>query len=328
MTRPSPWTLLGAVLRGGVLLVVVIAVLAPLAFAWWVSGRVIGQEGRDPLEAEDPALAELDPAKVAGLAFRDIEFRTQDDLVLRGWWVPAEVTAAQRVGVVFVHGRGGDRRAGLRLTPALHRVGYDVLLYDSRDHGKSDRSPAGTAFGSGMLDVLAAQAFLRREPAVGRVAAFGASQGATNALLAAALDPKGIDAVIADGAGTSMYALLRHQRSLAFAPDWQVNLCARMALLRMGRIRIRQSLFDPESGPGSIIERIAPRPLLLIHGSEDPLVSVEGAREMYRRAGEPKELWVIEGGGHLDYTDRDEYAARVTDFLERHVRGSRIESRR
>jgi pimeloyl-ACP methyl ester carboxylesterase len=318
MTRRTPRNLLRALLGGAALLVVALAVLAPLGFAWWVSGRVIGQEGRNSAEAEDPALVQLDPAQVAGLAFREVEFPTQDGLVLRGWFVPADVSGTERVGVVSVHGRGGDRRNGLRLAPPLHRAGYDLLLYDSRDHGKSDRSPTGTAFAGGVLDVLAAQAFLRRDAGVVRVAAIGGSQGATNALLAAALDAKAIDAVIADGAGTSMYALLRHQRSLAFAPDWLVGLCARTTLLRMGRIR--QGLFDPESGPASLIERIAPRPVLLIHGSQDPLVSADGAREMYRRAGEPKELWIIEGGGHLDYTDREEYAARVSEFLARHLR--------
>lgn len=218
---------------------------------------------------------------------------------------------------VVAHGRGGSRRSGLPISEALQRAGYDVLLYDSRDHGESDRSAAGTAFSGGYQDLLAAQDFLRREVGAARVAAIGESQGATNALIAAALDPDAIDLVIADGAGTSMYALLRHQRSLSFAPDWLVSLSARMTLARMGQVR--QAL-APEAGPVSIIDRIAPRPLLLIHGSDDPLVSVDGARELYARAGEPKELWVIEGGGHLDYTHREEYGQRVVSFLDRHLR--------
>jgi dipeptidyl aminopeptidase/acylaminoacyl peptidase len=46
------------------------------------------------------------------------------------------------------------------------------------------------------------------------------------------------------------------------------------------------------------IDRISPRPLLLIHGDKDDLVPVEHARRLYEKAGEPKELVVIPGAGH------------------------------
>ena len=114
MTQPAARTLLRALLRGGALLGVVLAVLAPLGFAWWVSGRVIGQEGRSPLEAEDRALAELDPGKVAGSRFERSSYGPRMISCSAGGGFPPQFTGAERVGVVSVRGRGGDRRAGLR----------------------------------------------------------------------------------------------------------------------------------------------------------------------------------------------------------------------
>jgi uncharacterized protein len=46
------------------------------------------------------------------------------------------------------------------------------------------------------------------------------------------------------------------------------------------------------------IDKISPRPLLLIHGDKDDLVPVEHARKLFERAGEPKKLVIIPGAGH------------------------------
>jgi dipeptidyl aminopeptidase/acylaminoacyl peptidase len=43
---------------------------------------------------------------------------------------------------------------------------------------------------------------------------------------------------------------------------------------------------------------IAPRPLLLVHSTHDPVVSVVDSRRLYEKAGEPKEMFILEGGEH------------------------------
>jgi fermentation-respiration switch protein FrsA (DUF1100 family) len=63
------------------------------------------------------------------------------------------------------------------------------------------------------------------------------------------------------------------------------------------------------------IARISPRPLFIVHGSADDVVSVEDARRLYARAGEPKELAIVEGAGHR--LRHDERAmALVVDWLK------------
>jgi len=46
------------------------------------------------------------------------------------------------------------------------------------------------------------------------------------------------------------------------------------------------------------IDRISPRPLLLIHGDADEVVPLEQAHKLYQKAKQPKELAIIRGAKH------------------------------
>ncbi len=50
--------------------------------------------------------------------------------------------------------------------------------------------------------------------------------------------------------------------------------------------------------PVNHVSGISPRPLLLVHGSLDETVPVSHAYELYDKAGEPKQLIVLDGAGH------------------------------
>ncbi|MBE0479945.1 MAG: alpha/beta fold hydrolase [Dehalococcoidia bacterium] len=46
------------------------------------------------------------------------------------------------------------------------------------------------------------------------------------------------------------------------------------------------------------IDRIAPRPILIVHGDRDETVPPRHAWMLYEKAGEPKEIAIIDGAGH------------------------------
>ena len=46
------------------------------------------------------------------------------------------------------------------------------------------------------------------------------------------------------------------------------------------------------------VERLAPRPLLLVHGTADQILDAEASRDIYARAQEPKRLELYDGAGH------------------------------
>jgi len=67
--------------------------------------------------------------------------------------------------------------------------------------------------------------------------------------------------------------------------------------------------------PVKYVAGIAPRPLLLVHGSGDETVDVSHVYKLYDRAGEPKQIIIVEGAGHRLRQD-DRAMAIVTDWLK------------
>jgi len=53
--------------------------------------------------------------------------------------------------------------------------------------------------------------------------------------------------------------------------------------------------------PELVVDRISPRPLLLIHGDRNGLHHPDEATELHRRATEPKELVLLEDAGHTEW---------------------------
>jgi fermentation-respiration switch protein FrsA (DUF1100 family) len=46
------------------------------------------------------------------------------------------------------------------------------------------------------------------------------------------------------------------------------------------------------------VGKISPRPLLIVHGTQDDVVPLDSSRALYERAGEPKDIIIIQGAGH------------------------------
>lgn len=67
--------------------------------------------------------------------------------------------------------------------------------------------------------------------------------------------------------------------------------------------------------PINYVAGIAPRPLLLVHGSKDDVVDIGHAYRLYDKAGEPKKMVVIEGVGHRLRRD-DKTMATVLEWLK------------
>jgi uncharacterized protein len=72
--------------------------------------------------------------------------------------------------------------------------------------------------------------------------------------------------------------------------------------------------------PFEDIETISPRPMLFITGSEAH--SREFSEDAYKRAGQPKELFVVPGAGHVDLYDRVNLIpfVKLTEFFKTNLK--------
>jgi fermentation-respiration switch protein FrsA (DUF1100 family) len=60
-------------------------------------------------------------------------------------------------------------------------------------------------------------------------------------------------------------------------------------------------LFLDNSGESTdFIDEIAPTPILVIHGTDDPVVPFKFGQNTFDNAKKPKDFWVVSGGMHTD----------------------------
>lgn len=240
--------------------------------------------------------------------YEAVEFATEDGLTLRGWWFPQPDTTRVVVGAT---GHKGAKTDLLGIGSGLWRAGNNVLLFDYRGCGESDPAPLSVGFYE-QADLRAAVRFARARIPDARLGLVGFSMGAALTILIAAADPA-IRGVIADSA----YATLAGVVGAAYG---RYRVPSRPFLAFSDRYNgwrhgYRYDALRPVDSVGAL----APRPLLIIHGTGDGVTPVAHAHQLYAAAGEPKELWIAEGAHHCGayFLDRHAYVARAAAFFER-----------
>ena len=287
----------------------------------------------EQLVYETPKPIVSTPANL-GLRFASVTVPSRDDHIsLKGWFIPG-VLADGRLTVermiIVVHGTRTNRESPgdhlLQLTGALAHNGLGVLSFDMRGMGESP--PAPLSMGNlEQRDVLGAVDFLRTGtppfPELGRprvIGGLGISMGAATLLLAAAREPA-IQAVVSDSAYADAAPLLERE-----IPKRSVAVVGRIpgafapSALAMARILYGVDLFDAR--PVGSIARIAPRPLLLIHGAADDYVPVSNFQQLAAAATSPAKArvttWLVPKTRHAQAFKNTGavYVARVTAFFD------------
>jgi pimeloyl-ACP methyl ester carboxylesterase len=219
------------------------------------------------------------------------------------------------LGFVVAHGFTGSwRRPDLRgVVDGLAAQG-GVVCFDFRGHGGSaGRSTVGD------LEVEDLQAAVRwaRELGYTRLVTVGWSMGAAVAIRQAALHGA-VDAVVAVS-GPSRW----HYRGTA-----AMRLVHRAIESRSGRLvaarvygtRIAATGWTPPpEPPDAVVGRIAPTPLLLVHGDADHFFPLEHARWLAAAAGGTAQLWVEAGFGHAESAATPELVGRIAAWARQAV---------
>lgn len=261
----------------------------------------------------------------------EVRFRTRDGLGLVGTYLKARTP--RRSGVmVFCHEYLSDRWSALPYADHLRDLGFDLFSFDFRNHGRSESDPAYNPLqwvtDHEVADLDAALAYLRNRPDADRagVGLFGISRGGGTALCVASRDPR-VWGVISDGAfptrGTMSSYIIRWAKiyvSNKFL--WKMVPMAVYEFVAWdARRRTQAKLNCRYAKVEQAVARLAPRPWLSIHGAKDAYIGVDIAKGLFNRAGEPKELWIVEGAKHNRCREQNNaaYQARVASFVGRYA---------
>lgn len=235
-----------------------------------------------------------------------VSFPSRDGTRLAGWWLPHP---RARAVAVLCHGYVANRCEVLGVALELYRLGFSCLLFDFRAHGESGGRYTTIGIRE-VQDALGAVDFVA--PFGLPILLFGSSMGGAVAIMAAARDGR-VGAVIADSAYARLSDAANSWWEAGFGPVLG-KLCRPVKYLAMWMTRSSLA----EAQPVRDIGRIAPRPLLLIHGDRDHLVPLHHAYALYQAAGEPRTLWVANGGGHVQarVDQPEQYYGQIAHFIE------------
>lgn len=236
---------------------------------------------------------------------RTTTLTTRDGVDLSARLDPAAPDAPQDGPVhVVTHGFTGTwRRPAVRAV--VERLAHHgpVLSYDLRGHGASGgESTVGAVEDEDLRTaVLAARRLADDDgrPVVTIGFSLGASVTVRHAGLHRTPDDGGADAVVAvSGPSRWNYRGTAPMRRLHVG---MLTPAGRHVLLRRFRTRVADGGWEPPPlPPDTLAGRIAPTPLLLVHGDADPWFPLEHALWLHEAAGPTSTLWVEPGMGHAE----------------------------
>jgi uncharacterized protein len=263
----------------------------------------------------------IDPGACAdfGLVCEDVQFNSAiDNIPLKGWFIDSPGTKT----VLIVHGRDGvrsDKTIGLMdIARGLQAHGYDVLMYDARDHGAS----GGERYTLGALEVRDVEGALDYLKSRGQtqIGVMGYSMGGAEVLRTAPTHPE-MAALVTDSSFADAAPLLDYKLASVSGVPAIFNPGIRL----MSHLLVGVDVWALK--PEQELAQLGDRPVLLINSAEDTLddfVPIEQFHRLEQAAASNPNLhsWAAPGRGHVKsyQNNPDEYMSRVLTFFDDHLK--------
>lgn len=202
--------------------------------------------------------------------------------------------------VVFFHGNFGNVSNHFPQAVFLIKQGFDVLSFDYQGFGGSEGKPSPKkTIEDGLASVRYAKEHLRGKGVV----LFGQSIGAAVAAVTAARDTS-VRAVVLESGFTTYRAITKDVMKRGWL-TWPFSFFLPALIVRR------------RDDPVDNVAAIAPRPLLILHGTKDKVIPFRMSEALFARAQEPKTFWAVEGADHLQCQRMggEEYKRRIGEFF-------------
>ncbi len=227
--------------------------------------------------------------------------------------------------IIFLHGYGGRKEDALTLAEFVCKEGYAILAIDAVYHGErrvegatlysTDLERTKRGFIQTVIDLRRAVDFLetRNEIDPNKIGYAGGSMGGIIGAIFIGVEPR-VKAAVLVVPGGNISLMVRKSQHPAIPP---IREYLRKAGISYEEL---QKIMDPID-PLNFIWRFAPRPVQFHIGKYDEIVPTEAGKQLYERAGEPKEVYWYDAGHNVPL---DLVLARALDFFDRHLKGKRI----
>lgn len=237
-----------------------------------------------------------------GLKYEEVRFKSSDGVMLYGWFLPAQGKA--RGTVLYLHGNAENistHIGNVYWLPARH---YNVFLPDYRGYGGSQGSPSLAGVQD---DITSAMGYLLKRTDIDteRIVIFAQSLGGSLAIYNVAHSPyrANIRALISESA-FSDYRTIAREKLASFWLSWPLQWPLSFTI-------------DDDFSPLPEVCKISPIPLLIIHGDKDRVVPLSHGQALFAAAKQPKEMWVVPDGGHIEAFRHKKYQQKLLEYLER-----------
>ncbi|HET8562984.1 MAG TPA: alpha/beta hydrolase [Candidatus Binatia bacterium] len=265
--------------------------------------------------------------------------------------IPDDLRPGERRSAFLVlHGFGGNKAGHGQIVIAqqLAEWGYVTMRFDFRGCGESEGEHGRILCLDQVADTSNAVTYMANRPEVDpeRIALVGSSFGAAVAIYTGGADQR-VAAVISSGGWGDGERKFRRQHPTAEAWARFTNMLeeGRRYRERTGKSlmvprfdivpipeRLRanmsagsimefpaetaQSMFDFRAD--EMVEKISPRPLLLLHSANDSVTPTHESIELFKRAQQPAELYLLSDVDHFMFNQENpRVTGLVSDWLTR-----------
>ena len=215
---------------------------------------------------------------------------------------------------ILVHGYGRDQTYAFDYAEEYLKHGYNVLTPDLRASGTSEGIYLTMGYFESQDILIWCEKIVERD-AQAKIILHGVSMGAATVLMAAALNPKNVVAVVEDCGYTTAYEMFSAQMQKIFGlPEFPIMNFVDV----VSKIKTGVAVSDAAPIISVANSKI---PTLFIHGDADKLVPFEMLDKLYNASAAPvKEKFVVEDAGHADSKIKDppKYFQRIFNFIDYH----------